>query len=357
MRNNRFFAFFAILALGLIMISNSAAAQDGVILTISPPITNLKMNPGEKWTSAIRLVNNSDTPVSANVELADFTSNEEGGVKLLPPATGPEASSYALSQWIEINKDPVEIPAQAGVDIPFSIVVPENAEPCGHYGAILAGNKPGGEIQGSGIKISSMLASLILLKVNGECAEHGSIREFSTDKNIYTAPQADFNLRFENTGNIHLQPQGEIKIYDMLGKEKGTIPINHDTEYGRVLPNSLREWKFSWTGGNELTGMGRYKAVLILGYGDKARETADQTVYFWLIYPMPLLVIAGSLLLFILLFTVGARAYIRRAIIRSSQEAGVISRSNLNNAKKISVIPRDRNGHEYTSKVEKISNE
>jgi hypothetical protein len=69
--------------------------------------------------------------------------------------------------------------------------------------------------------------------------------------------------------------------------------------------------------------MGRYKAQLILSYGTKERETIDQVLFFWIIYPKPLLIIVGVLLTLFLLLFFSIRAYIKRSI-RSAQLANGI---------------------------------
>ena len=155
--------------------------------------------------------------------------------------------------------------------------------------------------KGSSIKISSLLASLILLNVDGEVNENGRIREFSTDKKLYSEPKVDFSVRFENIGNVHIQPQGEIRIFNFWDKDCGVIQINHNTTFGNVLPQGIRKWNFSWEGEKNLLEMGRYKAVMVLGYGERERETIDQTLYFWVIYTKPLLMMIGGLLLFIII--------------------------------------------------------
>lgn len=328
----------------------SAWAQtDKITLSITPPLIKNNVAPGEVWRSAIKLINNNPREITAYVQVVDFKSgDEEGSVRFMQsvPATETASSSF-LSQWIEINKEPMVLKPFESRTIPFIVAVPPDASPGGHYAAILAGTQPpSGKIQGSAIKISSLLASLLLIKVKGEVKEEGAIREFSTEKKFYTSPEVNFTVQFENKGNTHLQPQGEIRIVDFWNKEKGRITINHNTEFGNVLPGGIRKWQFSWQAPDSLLSMGRYRADLILSFGEEARQTVDQSLYFWIIYPKPLAVAVGLLLFFILIIIFLVRFYVRRAIRQTQKQIGLAAprvQPRRPPTKKVSVIPKGNN--------------
>lgn len=303
-----------------------AQSGDKIMLSITPPLIRNNVNPGQIWRSTIKLVNNNPEEINIYVELTDFTGGKDSGtVKFLPRIT-EDKENIRLSSWVEIDNGPISIPAYGSVDIPFTVRVPANAEPGGHYTAILAGTRPGSnQTKGSSLRVSSLLASLLLLTVKGDVIEKGRIREFSTDKNIYSESQVDLKLRFENIGNVHIQPQGEIKIFNFYNKERGKLILNHNTEFGNVLPQSIRSWNFTWQGENNLLDMGRYRAELIIGYGNEARETIDQTVYFWVIYFKPFLAILAVVTILIFFIVVSIRAYIRRAVRRIQETVEIVA--------------------------------
>lgn len=338
------YCFTFLILLGASLFAPVAIAQNDsqIKLTITPPMIRNNVNPGQIWRSSIKLVNNNSSAIDVYVNLRDFKGGKDDGtVEFLPPLEETEETGEVfLSKWIEITKDPINIPAYKSVDIPFSIRVPESAEPGGHYAAILAGTQPDDrEMQGSAMKVSSLLASLILLNVQGDVEERGQIREFSTSHKYYGNEEVDFTVRFQNSGNVHIQPQGEIRIYNMWGKDKGAIAINQGSAFGNVLPGDIRKWNFAWQPENNLLEMGRYKAVLILGYGNQARQTVDRTMYFWIIFMKPLMIAVGSIILFVTLITLSIKFYIRRAIIRTQREAGIIPPVDQSTGKRVKVMP------------------
>ncbi len=307
-----------------------AFAVKGLTMTITPPLIKNNVNPGQIWKSQIKLVNNNAEDLDIYVKVADFTSGEENGtVKFTQQpndTAGTTDNKYLLSQWIVIEPGPIHIPAYQSKEIPFIIDVPETAGPGGHYAAILAGTNPPADtrITGSNIKVSSLLASLILLTINGDVREEGRIREFSTDKEFYFDPRVNFTVRFENVGNVHIQPAGEITVYDFWNHEVGSIPINQQSDFGNVLPESIRKWEFSWSGDNGFFSMGRHRAELVLTYGESGRKTVDQTLYFWVIYPKPL-IITICLILFIVLSSIFLiRRYVKKSILETRAQISAV---------------------------------
>ena len=336
-----------------VSVTSFALAQetDSIALTITPPLIKVNLNPGETWSSSIKIVNNNEVPITVYTQTLDFKSGENGGVVFINKQEtlelAKEEKRFLLSHWLEIDLAPLNIPAQESIDIPFTINVPEDGESGGHYAAILAGTQPEETIrEGTTLNISSLLASLILLNVKGEVFEQGQIREFSTDKKFYQKPEVEFTVRFQNIGNIHLQPQGDITIFDMFDNEQDRITINHASEFGNVLPKSIRKWNFSWEGDRSLLKMGRYKALLVLGFGDKSRETVDQILYFWNINVKIVLGLVGGVCLLVLLVVFLLRRYIRRAVKATQIATGLIVPTQESGQSKVSVIPKANNADE-----------
>ena len=158
--------------------------------------------------------------------------------------------------------------------------------------------------------------------------ESGRIREFSTAQTLYQSPSVDFTLRFENTGNTHVHPQGNVTIYNIWGKQRGQVLINdQDASFGNVLPQSIRRFQFSWQGEQNLFDIGPYSAVVTLNYGDTDKKSVTATTYFWIVPVIPVSIGLGSILLFILLITWFIRRYVRRALMLENARFGGSSKA------------------------------
>ena len=302
----------------------NAQNEEAIAFSITPPLIKNSMAPGEIWKSSIKIINNNSKEIRIYAQALDFKSDKEsGGVEFLQAKEkNADGSLPFFSQWIVLDSEEIKIAPFGSHEISFIIDVPEDASPGGHYAAILAGTAPPSEeISGSSIKISSLLSSLILLNVKGNIEERGIIREFSSDKSFYQDEKINFIVRFENLGNVHLQPRGDIKIYNQFDEFQDKILINHNTDFGNVLPKSIRKWNFEWNSGKSLLDMGRYRAELILTYGQNEKQTIDQTIYFWVIFIKPLVIFLSAILFGIFLIAIAIRFYIRRAIKSTQQQA------------------------------------
>lgn len=306
------------------------AQEDSLKMTLTPPLIKNNMNPGESWMSNIKLVNNNKEELVIYTEIVNFKSGPDGGVEFIfdEADLGEDKNSGFLKEWMQIQEGPFTIPSFGNVEIPFQIKVPEGAGPGGHYAAILAGTKPASSFDGSGIGISSMISSLILINISGDVVESGRIREFSTDKTYYDEPEVKIKLRFENTGNVHLQPKGNISIKNMFGDEVGNIDINKNTAYGNVLPGGTKSWEFPWKGEMGIAKMGKYSAEVKVFFGEKIAEVDTRTFYFWYINFKIVGIILGSILGFSLFIIIIMKLYIRRAIRLNQREIEKIKSNN-----------------------------
>ncbi|MCK5211394.1 hypothetical protein KAJ89_01705 [Candidatus Parcubacteria bacterium] len=335
--------------LGISLAVPGLAQNDSLALTITPPLIRNNVSPGQLWQSAIRVVNNNDKEITVFARAVDFKGGTEGGtVNFIPKEELEGQKEHLLSEWLVLPTEGVKIAPFQSKDIEFIVAVPETAEPGGHYAAVLIGTAPPAEeFSGATIKVASLLGSLLMLNIGGEVVEQGQIREFSSNKNIYGKAKVEFRVRFQNQGNVHIQPQGEIRITDMRGNQKGQIKINHRTEFGNVLPGDIRRWEYTWDDDISILDMGRYRADLILGYGSETRETANQSLYFWIILFKPLLIILGLIIFFIGSIILFVRRSVKKAIKETQNLSNLVSPRPSSSKKKVIVVPKENgNNHE-----------
>ena len=155
---------------------------------------------------------------------------------------------------------------------------------------------------------------MFFLRIEGDIEEVGTVREFRALDAFVGVPDVTLSLRFENKGNVHLQPKGDIIITNMWGTERGRIPVNYRSNFGNVLPQSIRDFTFSWRTDFKVTDIGRYKALATLAYGVDGIKSVDAVAYFWVIPVKATLITLLVLGIFITLITLMVRAYIRRVL-------------------------------------------
>jgi hypothetical protein len=335
-----------------------ARAQESLSMTITPPLFQIVASAGDVWQSSVKVVNTNDYDITVFASVVDFGSiGEEGHAQFIPILADENVNPHSLAKWITLPAEGVAVPRGQSAKIPFTVTVPNGAEPGGHYAAILIGTHPIGErTKGASVSVSSLVSSLLFMRVPGDIREAGDIREFTTTKNVYSDLEAAFVMRFENKGNVHVLPQGVITITNMWGKERGIIPINEATDFGNVLPNSTRKYEFSWKGDYSIFEAGRYKAIATLVFGADARQSVSRTTYFWFIPIVPMLLILGGLLGSLFVIVWGVRTYIRKALAMEMARRGVAPHAETLSQKAATTLhmlgnPMRESAHDFESAI------
>jgi hypothetical protein len=183
-----------------------------------------------------------------------------------------------------------------------TVSVPADAEPGGRYGSVLvttlSRKAEAGDTSGAAPSsaIVSRVGTLFFLTIPGDTLTEGALQDFATvgDKHIYTEGPVNFQILFENTGDLHLNPYGEIRITNMFGEEVSFIEL--DPWFS--LPQSLRSREVSWD--RELL-VGKYTATAQINRGyDDIIDT--QSLTFWVLpWKVVVPIFVGLFLLFFLI--------------------------------------------------------
>ena len=311
----------------VLLLAPYVSLAQGVSLAITPTLFEMSAVPYQVWNSSIKVINNNKQPLTVYTDVVNFAPQGELGQGKFLPVLEEVTGGQTLAEWITVPDEPIVIPPESSQAVPISVRIPGDAAPGGHYAAILIGTKPPENDKPFRISTSQVISSLFFVRVAGDVIEDGKVRSFSVTDRFLDTPEATFVLRFENKGNVHLLPQGEIVITNMWGKERGIIPINNETNFGNVLPESIRKFEFTWKGEQSFTDIGRYKAVLTLGYGLENKKFVTRETYF---YVVPIKQVVTVLLVFIGIIwfiSWAIKAYVRRMLALSGIEAqGVRSR-------------------------------
>lgn len=307
-------------------------------LTISPPVIEANIDPGSEIVQVIKIVNTDSEPQIFYLSAADFTaSGEKGEPKILTSEETPSGYTHGLSGWLKFSDNEIFLPALEKAEIKVTIRVPATAEPGGHYGAVFFESKPP-EVTGKvNVGVVSKIGTLMLVRVSGDVKEQGLIANFNTQppKSRFDHRPINFITRFENQGNVHLKPQGQVDIYNTLGRLVGTLAVNENG--GNVLPQSTRLFEADWATSkaavplagnfvlrfwqelqNEKQGfaLGKYTAYLSLHYGVNNKAVTSSRE-FW-IFPWRLILITLIILIItVLSLTTGVKRYNRWVLRRA----------------------------------------
>jgi hypothetical protein len=326
-------AFWGLLVLGVFSVVLVPAAVQA--LTLIPPSMEFQVSPGERYTTSVKLHNETQNALTLYTEVAPFTAEGETG----DPAFNFDAPAADLTKWIEIQAGPIVLEPGARAEIPVAVNVPADAEPGGHYAGIFFSTQPPEAEEGGQIGIGTKLGTLVLASVEGDVVEAGQIAQFGLAEgtSIGRLP-ATFFTRFENTGNVHLRPTGTITVQNMLGSTAAQLEVNPGG--GATLPETVRRYESVWekaqvqeaAGGawtrfrmelaNERKNFafGKYTATLALTAGSVNQISGSAQISFWVV-PWRVLTVSGiALALLIILVVLLVKRYnswvIKRAQIQ-----------------------------------------
>lgn len=293
---NRFSKYFCWLLLAFLWPQLSAAYQinlvDGTSLSndfvVGPGKNELSLDPGQNQIREISILNRSNQDLTFTVRVEDFTSSDPNQATI--KFTGDQANPNPATKWLipEISK--FTLKSKEKMTLPIMVKISEVATPGGLYGAVLVSAQPDSTASGNQVKTTASLASLFFVRVKGNVNEVGQLINFSSSKYWYEKGPITLSYSFKNTGNIYLNPHGDITITDWSGKQIYQQPI---LPYF-VMPGVLRQQQETW---QSPVGWGFYRATINLsrGYGNYIDRRSANLVLLpaWSLY-------VGALLLVIL---------------------------------------------------------
>ncbi|MFA6255021.1 MAG: hypothetical protein WC675_03230 [Patescibacteria group bacterium] len=287
--------------------------------TVISPLLELEADPGQTQPAVVKIYNETDQNLFLVPSIEKFKAGDEAGQPVYLP---PEEKDEFLN-WFNLSQDSILLKPKQAAIVPFTVVVPPQAIPGGYYAVIFWENQVEPTQEKPAVTIKSKVGTLIFLKVKGELVEQGQLLEFKIqgDQNYFWHLPINFIIRFNNSGNIHLQPTGTIELKNWLG-QKEVLPVNK--ELRNVLPQSTRRFEIIWGSplvypniiqqfwGNlkeELNHFtfGRYSASLNLTYGSDSQQAVTQELSFWFIPVSSIIALIIIFFVLIILIKINSR--------------------------------------------------
>jgi hypothetical protein len=227
--------FVFLTALHLLAVPVSAHAVSYLSLLVTPVRAELSANPGQRVTTEATLTSSSAATQVIGYSASDFVAANETGRPQLVPAN---KSPWSMSSWVTVQPPAFELAPSASQRVTITVDVPKNAEPGGHYAAALLGTLPG---TAKGTRVTGKVGVLVLLTVSGDLEESGTVG--LSCRWLYEHGPVPFELRFTNTGNVHVRPTGFVHVTQLWGAPVADVPVDAEN----TLPDSTRATTTSWT--------------------------------------------------------------------------------------------------------------
>ncbi len=241
-------------------------------LSIDPLNVEINVKPGDSANRDITLTNSTADTQTLTFSVQDFEGSPDPSKAFV--LKDDQDGKFSARHWLQPELTSIVLNPGEQLTFRVSIAVPSDAEPGGHYAALIvspadqAGSQQ--ETTTASAPVSSGL-SLFLITVEGNLNQEGALRQPEVPAVAIDGP-IDISLVFANQGNVHLKPHGTISVNNMLGQTVAKL----DVPEWVVLPGSSRRTIISWDNG---LLFGRYSVKAEITYSDGS--TAVMTASFW----------------------------------------------------------------------------
>lgn len=251
---------------------------------------DLQVTPGARVTDHVAVQNYGTKPQTLSLYATDALNSIDGTVGYLEGAAQP----VDIGSWVTLGnaKRPVVVPPR-GLDgkpgtviVPFTVVVPKNAQPGDHVGAILASLQGlATDKQGDKVKLDQRVATRIYVRVAGQLAPALAVTNlklhYGGSTKLLGSDDVRVTYTLKNTGNVALGAHQLVSVRNLLGMSSSggqLVPGAADLVGMRSVGTAVEGAKVSDIG-QLLPGNSHDVTVVLPHVFAGLRVTAKVTVY------------------------------------------------------------------------------
>lgn len=260
----RTFHFLARIFIGMLCTASILQAQISIISELSQ---DKEVRPGEIYTGAIVVHNDSNEPQEAKIYQTDYTFQFDGSNHYGAPGTLPRSNA----PWITFGPATLTIPPKGLASVSYTITVPKDSDPRKLIGTYWSMLMVEGIHKGSGESSLPQVAGKTHMGI-AQNIRYGvqiatSIERTGTKKIKFLASslgskkngKRTLDIDIENIGEIGIRPEVYVELFNSRGVTIGQFPA---MRY-RIYPGtSVREYIDV-----SKVAKGRYKALVAVDAG------------------------------------------------------------------------------------------
>jgi hypothetical protein len=286
-----------------VLFARQANAQS-VSLSLTPPILEAVVKPGEEVSQLYTLTNDANESIFTSHIIPFSSSDEFGNVSLGKDLN--EYDPFESRYWFHFNQSDVPLGQKFYLtkgerkNFNLSVKVPDDAPQGDYYFSLVFQTEPEGIGVKQGLVAQVKIASNILLTVSkdGLVDRQAKIEEFSAPKISDSFAPLYYKVRITNSGSSFFKPRGRIEISSWFGKKTLALaPLNITAKSTRQL-YCLEKERIVPCGFGKGFLLGPYKAKLTFGIEGVNKSFEATAVSFAV--PVYLFFAAGTVLAFFL---------------------------------------------------------
>lgn len=218
---------------GLLVAQSSGGNEEGENITISPASSKPALKAGQTYSGELKVINNGKIDYTFIAYARPFSVDGNSY-----QANFERINNYTeVYQWVSFEKSSFDLKAGESVKVQYTIRVPQDARPGGHYAVIFAETQPK---EGQSVARKKRVGNLIYGTVDGQYKEAGSLESTKT-KTWYTKGPVTSEVLIRNDGNVHFENDTDIVYKNLFGKN-----VYADRQSRVVMPGTTRTFTDSW---------------------------------------------------------------------------------------------------------------
>lgn len=262
--------------------TDDSALQESILL--SPTSKRYELDAGSSRSDSFKIINDGRSEFTFVVYARPYSVNNED----YDPDFVSDVQNADAYKWVQFDQPSYQIKPGQTIDVNYTIRVPQNATPGGHYGVLFAETQPSGQVNGTAIIRKKRVGAILYTTVKGDIQTSGSFEGAVVPFLQFKAPLA-ISQRVKNSGNTELSVKHGVTVSDLFGGVK----FKADKEQF-VLPDTTRRLVNDWT---TPSWIGLYKVEQRAQFLDTERSSTNYVliVPVWVYLTLGLL-IAGRIL-------------------------------------------------------------
>jgi hypothetical protein len=235
------------------------------------PYFYLSADPGTTLADQVTVSNKTAAPLTFRLYAADaYNTARDGGFAVRTR----EERQRSVGAWAKPDRDRVTVPARSSVTVPYTLTVPEGAEPGDHPGALVALDervaKGSGEVA---VGVQRAVGARIYLRVNGPTMPALSVEDVTYQADRPLVPgtgesHALISYTLHNRGNVTLDPEVVLRAEGLFGRELLSRTLTKVP--AELLPRQKIRLTERWDGAPQLD----WGEVALTAVAPDVRETA-----------------------------------------------------------------------------------
>jgi len=205
-------------------------------ITMSPTSKHYDLKAGDVKHDELTIVNDGETDYAFRVYGAPYSVRNEG----YEPDFSTMRQNTDIESWVDFEKHSYFVKAGETVTVKYTMSVPANATPGGHYGVLFAETQPTGVPTATSVERKKRVGAIVYTTVDGEYQVGGKMVQFDLPGLQFVAP-LKATMLVANTGNSDFAVNTHMTITDLFGNKKYEVAKTY-----QVLPASERKITVDW---------------------------------------------------------------------------------------------------------------